>query len=66
VRRQFGSGFGLCLAEVSSGYLPAMKNRTLVIRAVVALLVGVRGVVTVSGLFDGLWCRLPEGKVDHE
>jgi hypothetical protein len=52
--RQFGSRFGLCLGEVSLGYLPVMRNKALVIRAAVTLRVGVRGVVAVSGLFGGI------------
>jgi hypothetical protein len=31
-----------------------MKNKTLMVRAVVTLLVGVRGTVAVSGLFGGI------------
>lgn len=45
---------GLCLWEVSFGYLPVMKNKTLVIRAVVTLRVCVIDTVAVSGLFGGI------------
>jgi hypothetical protein len=39
---------------VSLGYLPVTRNKTLVTEAVVTLLVGVRGMVAVSGLFGGI------------